>query len=64
MDKRVHTVSVLSYKRRSVFTTAMKIISLGAVCFLVYFLAFPKANDAANKKDELTVTDKVSYLFQ
>ena len=62
MGYKVHTISVLSKKRRSKFSTAMKLISLGAVCCLVYFFAFPKGNDAGKKSDELAVTDKVFVM--
>ena len=65
MVGKVHTISVLSNKRRSKFSSAMKLISFGAVCLVIYFFALPHGNGAADKKsDELVVTKKVINLFQ
>lgn len=61
MGKKVHTISLSSKKRSSKTSTIMKIVGIGAVCFLVYFFAFPSQKVVVESADTLEVTDVVFF---
>jgi len=60
MGKKVHTISLSSKKRSSKTSTIMKVVGIGAVCFLVYFFAFP-SQKAVVQAAGLEVTDIVFF---
>jgi len=61
MGEKVHTISLTKIKRRSHYTLIMKLVSAGAICFLVYFFAFPAGQVVDAKKSDTLVTDKVFF---
>ena len=62
MGKKVQTISLSFNKRSSKTSIIMKVVGIGAICFLVYFFAFPSQTVVvqAAKGDKLDVTDIVS----